>query len=65
MKGVRLEVDYLFITCLTQHEEALASAVEEADIEIIDQMASRKRATPTGQEDEALSRAKTWRLSNP
>ena len=40
MKGVRLEVDYLFITCLTQHEEALASAVEEADIEIIDQMAS-------------------------
>lgn len=40
MKGVRLEVDYLFITCLAQHEEALASAVEDADIEIIDQMAS-------------------------
>ncbi|MDD2657707.1 MAG: cell division protein FtsA [Candidatus Pacebacteria bacterium] len=40
MKGVRLEVDYLFITCLAQHEEALAAAVEEADIEIIDQMAS-------------------------
>ena len=40
MKGVRLEVDYLFITCLAQHEEALSRAVEEADIEIIDQMAS-------------------------
>jgi len=40
MKGVRLEADYLFITCLAQHEEALASAVEEADIDIIDQMAS-------------------------
>ena len=40
MKGVRLEVDYLFITCLAQHEETLAKAVEDADIEIIDQMAS-------------------------
>lgn len=40
MKGVRLEVDYLFVTCLAQHEEALAEAVEEAGIEIIDQMAS-------------------------
>jgi len=40
MKGVRLEVDYLFVTCLAQHEEALAAAVEDADIEIIDQMAS-------------------------
>src|SRR3989344_6428158 len=40
MKGVRLEVDYLFVTCLAQHEEALAGAVEDADIEIIDQMAS-------------------------
>ncbi|TSC70865.1 MAG: cell division protein FtsA [Parcubacteria group bacterium Gr01-1014_49] len=40
MKGVRLEADYLFITCLAQHEEALAKAVEETDIEIIDQMAS-------------------------
>ncbi|OYV63220.1 MAG: cell division protein FtsA [Parcubacteria group bacterium 21-58-10] len=40
MKGVRLEVDYLFVTCLAQHEEALAKAVEDADIEIIDQMAS-------------------------
>lgn len=40
MKGVRLEVDYLFITCLSQHEEILAKAIEDADIEIIDQMAS-------------------------
>lgn len=40
MKGVRLEVDYLFITCLTQHAETLAKAVEDTDIEIIDQMAS-------------------------
>ncbi|MDB5244313.1 MAG: Cell division protein FtsA [Parcubacteria group bacterium] len=40
MKGVRLEVDYLFVTCLAQHEEALAAAIEDADIEIIDQMAS-------------------------
>ncbi|MDP1707220.1 MAG: cell division protein FtsA [bacterium] len=40
MNGVRLEVDYLFITCLAQHEEALSQAVEDADIEAIDQMAS-------------------------
>ncbi len=40
MKGVRLEIDYLFITCLAQHEEALVAAVEDAGIEIIDQMAS-------------------------
>lgn len=40
MKGVRLEVDYLFVTCLAQHENALSLAVEDADIEIIDQMAS-------------------------
>jgi len=40
MNGVRLEVDYLFVTCLAQHEGALAEAVEDADIEIIDRMAS-------------------------
>jgi cell division protein FtsA len=40
MKGVRLEVDYLFVTCLAQHEDTLSQAVEDADIEIIDQMAS-------------------------
>jgi cell division protein FtsA len=40
MKGVRLEIDYLFVTALSQHTKALAEAVEDADIEIIDQMAS-------------------------
>jgi cell division protein FtsA len=40
MKGIRLEVDYLFVTCLAQHEETLLKAVEDADIEVIDQMAS-------------------------
>ena len=40
MKGVRLEVDYLFVTCLAQHEESLVKAVEDAGIEVIDQMAS-------------------------
>jgi cell division protein FtsA len=40
MKGVRLEVEYLFITCLTQHGDALAKAVEESDIEVVDQTAS-------------------------
>ncbi len=40
MKGVRLEVDYLFVTCLAQHKDALSQAVEDADIEVIDQMAS-------------------------
>ncbi len=40
MKGVRLEVDYLFVTCLAQHEDALFKSVEDADIEVIDHMAS-------------------------
>src|SRR3989344_2592971 len=40
MKGVRIEIDYLFVTCLSQHDEALAKAVEDADVEVIDQMAS-------------------------
>lgn len=40
MKGVRLEVDYLFVTCLAQHEETLVAATEEAGIDVIDQMAS-------------------------
>ena len=40
MKGVRLEVDYLFVTCLSQHAAMLAEATEGADIEVIDQMAS-------------------------
>jgi len=40
MKGVRLEIDYLFVTCLAQHEEMLVKAAEDAGIDIIDQMAS-------------------------
>ena len=40
MKGVRLEAEYLFTTCLSQHKDALSQAVEDADIEVIDQMAS-------------------------
>lgn len=40
MKGIRLEADYLFVTCLAQHGEMLAQAAEGADIEVIDQMAS-------------------------
>jgi cell division protein FtsA len=40
MKGTRLEVDYLFITCLSQHAEGLSAVVEAADIEVVDQMAS-------------------------
>ncbi|MGH7175599.1 MAG: cell division FtsA domain-containing protein [Minisyncoccia bacterium] len=40
MRGLRLEVDHLYVTCLAQHEEALVEAVEAADIEVLDQMAS-------------------------
>jgi len=40
MKGTRLEADYLFITCLSQHEAALTQAAEAAEIEIVDRMAS-------------------------
>lgn len=40
MKGVQLEVDYLFITCISQHEDALTKAVEDANIELVDRMAS-------------------------
>ncbi len=40
MKGIRLETEYLFVTCLSQHADALVEAVEDADIEVIDQMAS-------------------------
>jgi cell division protein FtsA len=40
MKGVRLEADYLFVTCLAQHEDILTKAVEDANIEIVDKMAS-------------------------
>jgi cell division protein FtsA len=40
MKGVRLEADYLFVSCLKSHAEALTNAVEGADIEVVDRMAS-------------------------
>jgi cell division protein FtsA len=40
LKGTRLEADYLFITCLESHEALLTQAVEAADIEVIDRMAS-------------------------
>ncbi len=40
MKGTRLQIDYLFITCLSQHAEGLAAVLEAADIEVTDQMAS-------------------------
>ncbi|HEY4489507.1 MAG TPA: cell division protein FtsA [Candidatus Paceibacterota bacterium] len=40
MKGTRLEGEFLFITCLAQHADMLTSAVEAADIEVIDRMAS-------------------------
>lgn len=40
MKGLRLEADYLFITCLAQHAALMEEAVEDANIEVIDCMAS-------------------------
>jgi len=40
MKGTRLSADYLFITCLTQHQDLLTRVSESADIEVIDRMAS-------------------------
>jgi cell division protein FtsA len=40
MKGTRLQIEYLFITSLSQHAEGLAAVVEAADIEVVDQMAS-------------------------
>lgn len=40
MKGTRMEGDYLFVTCLSQHADSLQEAVEAADIEVLDCMAS-------------------------
>jgi cell division protein FtsA len=40
LKGTRLEADYLFVTCLESHDGLLTSAVEAADVEVIDRMAS-------------------------
>ena len=40
MKGTKLEVEYLFVTCLAQHASLLTNVVEAAEIEVIDRMAS-------------------------
>jgi cell division protein FtsA len=40
MKGVKIEVKALFITCLEPHLNDLIEAVEEADIDVIDVVAS-------------------------
>ena len=40
MKGTKLEVKMLFVTCLEPHLNSLLEAVEEADVEIIDCLAS-------------------------
>jgi cell division protein FtsA len=40
MKGTKLEGEFLFITCLDQHATLLTTAVENADVEVIDRMAS-------------------------
>lgn len=39
-KGNRLEGDYLFVTCLSQHVETLTQVAELADIDVLDVMAS-------------------------
>lgn len=40
LKGTKLEVENLFITCFEQHLEDLVGAVEDAGIDVIDTMAS-------------------------
>lgn len=40
LKGLKLEVKTLYITCLTQHFEDLVEAVESAGVEVIDIIAS-------------------------
>ena len=40
MKGMKLEVKVLFVTCLEQHLNDLVAACDEAGIEVIDVMAS-------------------------
>ena len=40
MRGTKLEADFLFVTCLKQHADTLTQAVEAADVEVIDRMAS-------------------------
>lgn len=40
MKGLKLEVKTLFITCLKQHMEDMVSAVEDAGVQVIEVVAS-------------------------
>lgn len=40
MKGTRLEGEFLFVTCLKSHADSMIAAVEGADVEVIDCMAS-------------------------
>lgn len=40
MKGTRLEIDFVFVTALSAHVASLVAAAEDADIEILDKMAS-------------------------
>lgn len=40
MKGTRIECDFLFVSSLKSHADALSAAVEGADIEVVDRMAS-------------------------
>lgn len=40
LRGTKLEAEYLFVTCLAQHAQALTNVIEGADIEVIDRMAS-------------------------
>jgi cell division protein FtsA len=40
MRGTKLEGEYLFVTCLSQHAQMLTNVVETADIEVLDRMAS-------------------------
>ncbi len=40
MKGIRIEADFLFVSSLKSHVDALTEAVEAVDIEVVDKMAS-------------------------
>ena len=40
LRGTKLEAEYLFVTCLAQHAQALTNVIEGTDIEVIDRMAS-------------------------
>lgn len=40
LKGTKLDAEYLFVTCLSQHADSLEAVLEAADIDVIDRMAS-------------------------